>query len=115
MVKREKSINVNTQRGILSSVEHIVTETTTIAKWKDKFIETDFALLLLALDDSFRTLRELKAIAHPDVSLLNMDKMHGFLKYFELKGWIEVDKDSGKHKRYKRINRVDESLSKFKK
>ena len=99
--------NLGDRKGFLSRVELQLDLTKVFHNLENEFMRTDYAVILLALDDEFRTLNELRRIAHPDVMKLTSDRINTFLIELEEKGFIESKKEGTKHRLYRRMTRID--------
>ncbi len=64
-------------------------------------------LFFLALDNEFRTLSQLRRMAHPDVMEITSDAITTFLIELESMGLIESKRDGTKHRVYRRLTRKD--------
>ena len=90
------NFNLGDRKGFLSRVELQLDLTKVFHNLENEFMRTDYAVVLLALDDEFRTLNELRRLAHPDVVKLTSDKINTFLIELERIGLIESKKRGNK-------------------
>jgi DNA-binding transcriptional ArsR family regulator len=105
-------LNLGDRKGFLSRVELQLDLTKVFHNLENEFMRTDYAVILLALDDEFRTLNELRRIAHPDVMKLTSDRINTFLIELEEMGLIESKREGTKHRLYRRMTRIDISNKK---
>ena len=101
------NFNLGDKKGFLSRVELQLDLTKVFHNLENEFMRTDYAVILLALDSEFRTLNELRRLAHPDVVKLTSDTMNKFLLELERMGLIESKKEGTKHRLYRRMTRID--------
>lgn len=100
------NFNLGDRKGFLSRVELQLDLTKVFHNLENEFMRTDYAIILLALDDEFRSLKELRRIAHPDVMKLTVDRLHNFLIELEELGWVESIRNGTKHRLYRRVTRI---------
>ena len=101
------NFNLGDRKGFLSRVELQLDLTKVFHNLENEFMRTDYAVILLALDSEFRTLNELRRLAHPDVVKLTSDKINTFLIELERIGLIESKREGTKHRLYRRMTRID--------
>lgn len=97
-----KQIEYNEKLGYLTTMNITIDNIVKLGSLEKKYMNTDYAVILLAIDDQWRNLRELIRISHSDISNLEYSKIHSFLGELCVKGWLVKFKEGKKDYYYRR-------------
>tara|TARA_E500000318_G_C3503295_1_gene189244 strand:- start:245 stop:583 length:339 start_codon:yes stop_codon:yes gene_type:complete len=101
------NFKIGDKKGFLTRVDMTLAVTKIFRDIEKEFMKTKYAIILLALDSEFRTLSQLRRMAHPDVMDITSDSITTFLIELESMGLIESKRDGSKHRVYRRLTRKD--------
>jgi len=102
-----KTYEYCSKQGMLTSVKVTTIETIkTVSNipGERQWFDADFLELLLMLDDTWRTPRELVKYSEP-LRLMDSSKISQVLKGLESKGMVESKKEGRKHTQWRRSHR----------
>tara|TARA_R110002020_G_scaffold117476_6_gene268583 strand:- start:2940 stop:3290 length:351 start_codon:yes stop_codon:yes gene_type:complete len=108
------NLNLNSRKGFLSNADLTIEVNRKFREVKNEYMKTEYALLLLSIDDEFRTLGQLRKMANPFIDSVGTDAHTTFLLYLEELGYIESQKNNTRHRSYRRVTRKELSLRKLK-
>lgn len=101
-----KSYEYSSKQGMLTGIKITTVETikTKTIPGERRWFDADFIELLLMIDETWRTPREIVKYSDP-LRLMNISKIHQVLKGLEDIGLIESRKEGRKHKQYRRAHK----------
>ena len=108
------NFKLNSRKGFLSNVDLTMELNRKFRDIQDEYMKTEYALLLLSIDDEFRTLGQLRKMSNPFIDTIGTDAHTTFLLYMEELGFVESRKEDTRHRSYRRITRKELSLRKLK-
>lgn len=97
-----KTVNFNEKTGYLTTLSINLENTVKLNSLNKQYMNTDYAIILLAIDDTWRNFAEIKRICHSDISVLSPAKIHSFLTELCVRGWIIKYKEGKKDYYYRR-------------
>lgn len=99
----KKKIDVTHKSGFISSIDVSIDMSWKQAGFNKQYLLTDFALVLLAIDDRWKSIRQIRKELKEPASMLEYAKVKGFVEAAAKHGWIETKKDGLKHTAYRRV------------
>lgn len=99
----KKKIDVTHKSGFITSIDVTIDMSWKQAGFDKQYMVTDFALILLAIDDRWKSIRQIRKELKGPASRLEFSKVKGFIEYAAKLGWIESQKEGSKHIHYRRI------------
>lgn len=114
MKRMKYNFKLNSRKGFLTNVDLTMELNRKFRDIQDEYMRTEYALLLLSVDDEFRTLGQLRKMSNPFIDTIGTDAHTTFLLYMEELGFVESRKEDTRHRSYRRITRKELSLRKLK-
>lgn len=114
MKRMKYDFKLISRKGFLNNVELTIELNRKFREIQNEYMKTEYALLLLSIDDEFRTLGKIRKMCHPAIDNIGTDAHTAFLMYMEEMGYIESRKENNRHRSYRRITRKELSLRKLK-
>jgi|GEM_PF-6575794 len=99
----KKKIDVTHKSGFVSAINVTLDMSWKQGGFNKQYMLTDFALVLLAIDDRWKSIRQIRKELQAPASMLENAKVKGFVQHAAKKGWIESKKDGLKHTSYRRV------------
>ena len=101
-----KSYEYASKQGMLTGIKVTTVETvkTNTIPGERRWFDADFIELLLMVDETWRSPRELVKYSEP-LRLMDSSKIHQVLKGLENAGLVESRKEGRKHKQYRRTHK----------
>lgn len=101
-----KSYEYASKQGMLTGIKVTTVETikTKTIPGERRWFDADFIELLLMVDETWRSPRELVKYSEP-LRLMDSSKIHQVLKGLEDAGLVEGRKEGRKHKQYRRTHK----------
>ena len=99
----KKKIDVTHKSGFITSLDVTIDMSWRQAGFDRQYMITDFALVLLAIDDRWKSIRQIRKELQEPASLLEYSKVKGFIEQAARNGWIECKKEGNKHNSYRRV------------
>ena len=98
-----KTIDVTHKSGFITSIDVSIDMSWKQAGFNRQYMLTDFALILLAIDDRWKSIRQIRKELREPASMLEHAKIKGFVEQAAKNGLIETKKDGAKHTAYRRV------------
>ena len=99
----KKEIDVTHKSGFITSVDVTIDMSWKQGGFNKQYMITDYALILLAIDDRWKSIRQIRKEIQEPASLLEYAKVKGFIEQAAKNGWIESKKEGSKHNSYRRV------------
>ncbi len=92
-----------TTHGMLKGIKITTTESIRSDNWDKEWMDSSFIELLLNIDETWKTARQLVKFSESLRSQLSSTQVSNFLIHMVRKGIVESDKPNNKHTVYRRV------------
>ena len=97
-----KTVEFRDRSGFITTCSVVVDMSFTKGNFEKQYMITDYAGILLAIDDKWKTLRQIRKQLVEDSQMIVSSQVKSFITECVNRGWIEKEKTDSKHVRYRR-------------